>query len=206
MDPLPPVIPPIKVNVSDTSTKNTTPPPLVDLKVTNPIVYIKAWWKKIVGNEGIKLTLQIKPLTALFLMIAFCTIGFGFGRLTLPDPLNQFLPYPTPTPRSLGEVGPSPTPNPWSDTAFTGKLQVTANRYYLVTTSSQAITLEVPPALNLLPLVGKRILAAGSYNADLKLMKVFDTTNLEVLSTKPTLAPTLKPITPTQIPESLLSL
>ncbi len=189
--PTTPVVPPVAVKVSSSATKSTTPPPLVNLQVTNPIVYIKAWWKKIVGNEGIKLTLQIKPLTALFLMIAFCTIGFGFGRLTLPEPLNQFIPI-TPAPT---KPMPSPTPNPWQDTAFTGKLQVTANRYYLVTTSSQAITLEVPPGLNLQPLVGKRILAAGSYNADLKLMKVFDTTSLEVLSQKPTLAPTLK-ITP----------
>jgi hypothetical protein len=158
-----------------------------------------AWWKKIVGNEGVKLTLQIKPLTAVFLMVAFSAIGFGFGRLSIPEPFNQmFYPIVTPTPSE-----PSPTPNPWQETAFTGKLQVTASRYFLVTTSAQAITLEVPSALNLQPLIGKRLLVAGSYNADQKLMKVYDTTSLEVLSTKPTLAPTLK-LTPTPSIEPFL--
>ena len=34
-------------------TVNKKDPLLVDLKVTNPIVYIKAWWKKVVANDGV---------------------------------------------------------------------------------------------------------------------------------------------------------
>ena len=54
-------------------------PPLVDIKVTNPITYLKSWWAKVMGKEGIalKLDLHVRPLTALG--IAFLIIGFGLG-------------------------------------------------------------------------------------------------------------------------------
>ena len=33
-------------------------PPLVDVKVTNPVTYFKKWWAKIIGNEGIDFRLK----------------------------------------------------------------------------------------------------------------------------------------------------
>jgi hypothetical protein len=188
---LPITIDPIKVNITTekTKTSSSAPPPLINFQLTNPIVYIKAWWKKLIGNEGIKLTLQIKPVTAVILALIFCGAGFGVGRITIPDPLLPYLPIASPTP--------TPSPNPWRETAFTGKLQFANNKYFLLTTSAEAITLEAPTTINLAKLVGKRILIVGQYNKVTKTMVVVDTTDLEILPTTPVPLPT---ITPSPIP------
>jgi hypothetical protein len=184
----PVVVAPINVKVTGSSPakKVAADPPLFSFQVSNPITYIKAWWKKLVGNEGIKLTLQIKPLTAVTLMLVFSGVGFGFGRLAIPEPLVQFIPVlPSPTP--------IPTPDPWKETAFTGKLQFASPRYYLTTSSDEAITLEVPATINLKPLIGRRILVIGRYNKDTKIMIVTGTPDLEILSSNPQPIPTIKP-------------
>jgi len=43
----------------------TTEPLLVDVKVTNPVTYLRRWWEKVIGNEGISLSVKIHPLTAI---------------------------------------------------------------------------------------------------------------------------------------------
>jgi hypothetical protein len=149
-------LPPIKIKAPKPKAKSA-PPPLLSLQITNPITYIKAWWKKLIGNDGIKLTIQIKPLTAIALALVFGGAGYGFGRLNLPQPMIQYLPYPSPA--AVKQVEPE-----WKETAFTGKLQTAQGKYFLTTTSAEAITLEVPHTINLKPLVGKRILVVGSYN------------------------------------------
>jgi hypothetical protein len=185
----PVVIAPIDVDIEpeEKSTEKSSIPPLFSFSITNPLTYIQAWWKKIIGNEGVKLTLQIKPLTAVTLMLVFSGVGFGFGRITVPPPLAQFIPvYPSPTP--------IPSPNPWKETAFTGKLTFTKpNNYFLVTTSAEAISLTVPSAINLTNLVGKRIMVTGNYNKTTKQMVVSDTADMEILPTTKQPIPTVKP-------------
>ena len=176
------------VEIKTVTAKSTTKvdPPLFSLSVTNPVTYLKNWWKKLIGNEGVKLTIQIKPVTAFILAAIFCGAGFGFGRLTIPEPLIRYIPI-------LPSPIPSPTPNPWKETAFTGKLQVSGNRYFLTTTSAEAITLEVPQTINLKPVIGKRILVVGQYNKETKVMKVSSIPDLEILPNSPVPLPTLKP-------------
>jgi hypothetical protein len=182
----------VKITTDPPKPKTLPDPPLVSLQVTNPVTYLKSWWKKLIGNEGVKLTLQIKPVTAFILAAIICGAGFGVGRLTVPEPLLTLLPLaPSPTP--------SPTPNPWIDAAFTGKLQSADGKYFLVTTSSQASNLQAPQEINLAKLIGKRILAVGSYNKTTKTMKVTDTTDLEILPASPLPLPTVTP-TPSPVP------
>ncbi len=178
---------PVEVKITTEKTKSTTstPPPLVSFQLTNPIVYIKAWWKKLIGNEGIKMTLQIKPVTAVILVAIFSGAGFGVGRFTVPEILVPYLVSASPTP--------SPSPDPWLETAFTGKVQFANNKYFLVTTNSQAITLEAPSTINLAKLVGKRIMVVGRYNKTTKYMVISDTTDLEILSATPIPLPTIVP-------------
>lgn len=116
----------------------------------------------------------------------------------MPSPTVAFLPIP-------GKLKPSrwqpfqvpkiifspPTPNPYREAAFTGKLQTSGNRFYLLTNSSEAIYLDVPSILNLKNLVGKRIMAVGSYNQKTRTMTVSDATDLEVLPSSPIPIPTL---------------
>jgi hypothetical protein len=59
-------------------------PPLVDVKVTNPLVYIKSWWKKIIGNEGVDFRVRVKPLTAIAISIIVVTVTMGIGRFVFP--------------------------------------------------------------------------------------------------------------------------
>jgi hypothetical protein len=168
-------------------------PPLVSLKVTNPITFVKIWWKKVIGNEGVSLSFKIKPLTAIFISIVVTLMltgaGFSLGWLAsipLMEPIIKYVP----------EILPTPTASPWKDTAFTGSLKYSesTNKYFLVTTSSEAITLQVPANIDLSKFIGRRILASGNYNKSLRLLIVADAQDLEVLPTKAVIIPTLTPV------------
>jgi hypothetical protein len=186
------VPPPLHVDVSTfaSSMSKTKDPPLFSMQVTNPVTYIKLWWNKVIGNEGVKLTLQIKPLTAIVIALFLSGAGYGVGRITLPAPLDRLLPAVTPKPT------PSPTPDPWRETAFTGKVQMTNDQYFLVTSSDEAITLQVPSNINLKSLIGKRLMVVGNYNKSTRILIVTGTADLEILPTTPLPIPTNKP-TPT---------
>lgn len=175
-----------------------TEPPLVDVKVTNPVTYLRRFWEKVIGNEGMELKITIKPLTTIFGIALLGTIVFGFGKFVIPEgfkiPFVEFSGIPTNTPTSnIEEVV-------WKETGFTGKLQYSATslKYFLITTSAEAITLEVPDNLNLFTLIGKRIFAVGEYNKQGKMLKVIDVKDLEVLPTTPIPIPTVE-ATPTTV-------
>lgn len=178
-------------------------PPLVDLKVTNPVTYIKKWWSKIIGNEGIDFRFHVRPLTALALAVVVASIGFGVGRFVLPFSI-PFFQYNYET-GEVDKINPSPTTNPLIETAYTGTLQfsyATSLFYLQITSSSQAITLEVPVNLNLETLVGKRILAIGTYNKQTRTLVVSDAKDLEVLPKSPVPIPTIEPtLTPSPTPD-----
>jgi len=71
-------------------------PPLVDVKVTNPLTYIKRWWNRIIGNEGIDFRFRVRPLTAIAIALIITTVAFGLGSFVNITP-NQ-LPFPPLTP------------------------------------------------------------------------------------------------------------
>jgi hypothetical protein len=166
-------------------------PPLVSLKVTNPVTYLKRWWKRVATNEGVDFRFRVRPLTAIAIAVAVTLVltgtGFSLGRITfpIPSPIIKYVP----------QLGPSPTPDPWKETAFTGSLKFTSStqKYYLVTTSAEAITLNVPSNIDLSKFVGKRILASGNYNKSTRILDVKDAQDLEVLPTKAMTIPTLTP-------------
>lgn len=169
---------------------SNTEPPLVT--VTNPVTYLRRWWDKVMGKEGIDLSFKIHPLTAILMVAVTATIGFGAGRISVPEgikiPFFEFGVIPS---SKL-----SPTDEPvWKETAFSGKLQYSVNtkKYFLVTTSSEAITLEVPDYIDLFTLVGKRIMAVGEYNKSSKLLRISDAKDLEILSKTPQPIPTVSP-------------
>lgn len=163
-------------------------PPLIT--VTNPVTYLRLWWQKVMNKEGVDFNFRIHPITAFLISFGLGAGLFGAGRYSVNIP---FLKY------NSGIVTTStPTSAPsWKETAFTGKLQysVTTQKYFLITTSSEAITLQVPNNLDLLTLVGKRIMAVGEYNKEQKLLKVFDAKDLEILPKTPVPIPTFEPTT-----------
>jgi len=177
-----------------------TEKPLVEVKVTNPFIYLKNWWNKVVNNEGVDFRFHIKPLTAIAMTIIIASLGFGVGRFVIPEgvkiPFFKFEDVTSPTP--------TVTPEIWKETAYTGTLQYsqTTSKYYLMTTtSSELITLQVPENIDLKDYVGKRILAIGKYNKSLKVLVVSDAKSLEVLPKSPVSIPTIVP-SPSPTPTS----
>jgi len=215
-------LPPISITTNQTGSVNTSnPPDLVNLKVTNPLIYIKYWWKRIMANEGIDMRFRMRPLTVFGIALIAFSLAFGLGGVVLPT----FFPW---IKFNNGQVTSSPTPTQeiWKDTALKGTLRKTNTtpiRFYLVTTSTEAVFLETPDEINLATLIGRRILAIGIYNSKDKILQVEDIQDLEILPTTPvpiptstatpvptivptpTAAPTVAPIlTPTEIPSPTL--
>lgn len=174
------------------------------VEIRNPVTYIRRWWDRVMGKEGIDFSFRIHPVTAIVSSAVIATIGFGAGRFVVPETLN--IPF-----FEFGDTlstTPQPTPvNEWKETAYTGKLQhsTSSNKYFLLTTSSEAISLDVDANIDLSKLVGRRIFAAGKYNKQLRTLKVVDVKDLEVLPNTPiplpTIVPTSTPVV-TSIPES----
>lgn len=177
--------------------------PLVDMKVTNPITYLRRWWKRVIGNEGIDFRFRIKPLTAIAIAFVVAALGFGAGKFNLPFNVPFFSLNTEPTP--------TPTPDLFRDTAFTGILRYSEGnqKYYLLSQSSEAINLEVPENADLEKVIGNRIFATGKYNEATRTLMVEEINDLEVLpekiepvpTTTPTPAPTASPTpeaTPTE--------
>lgn len=178
----------------------TAEKPLVEVKVTNPFIYLKNWWNKVINNEGVDFRFHIKPLTAIAMTTIVASLGFGVGRFVIPEgvkiPFFKFEDVTSPTPAATPEV--------WKETAYTGTLQYsqTTSKYYLMTTtSSELITLQVPVNIDLKDYVGKRILAIGKYNKSLKVLVVSDAKSLEVLPKSPVSIPTIVP-SPSPTPTS----
>ncbi len=170
--------------------------PLVSLQVTNPVTYLKSWWRRVMGDEGIDFHFKIKPLTAIALAIVFATFGFGVGRFSLStkQPYIQYVPVISPAP--------TPTPNPWRQTAFSGSLRFSrlSQRYYLITSASEAISLEIPANVDLSKLIGRRIFATGKYNEKQRILQVDQASDLEVLPRKIQSVPVVTlTVTPTPV-------
>jgi len=195
-------IPPISVTTSqDQRVKTGDVPDLVNFKVTNPLVYIKAWWKRIMANEGFELKLKAKPITAIAISVALFSLVFGLGGVVFPT----LFPFLNINNSNNTEVSVSPTPSSdWRETALKGTLKKTTSvpiRFFLLTTSDEAVTLQAPDYITLDKLIGKRILATGNYSQKQKLLIIQDVQDLEVLSTTPIPIPTSTPtIPPTSSP------
>ena len=163
-------------------------PPLLSLQITNPITYLKLWWKKVMGNEGVDLHLKIKPLTAIGMIAVLSGGSFALGRISLPEPVIKYLP----------QLAPSPSPNPWKEAAYTGTFKQINNKYILSTGEGESVILDVPATVNIPKILNKRILAIGQYNTTTKILKVTEATDMEVLPVPiipvPTTTPSPSPI------------
>ena len=148
------------------------------------------------ANEGVDLRLRVKPITAIAFAIVAFSLAFGLGGVVFP------FAFPWLKINNGTVATPTPTPEIWKDTALKGTLTKTNTvpiKFYLVTTSTEAVTLEVPVGFNLITLVGKRILAVGTYNSKDKVLEVEDIQDLEVLPAIPVPIPT-SASTPTPSP------
>lgn len=174
--------------------ESTKEPPLIDVKVTNPVTYLKRWWARVMGSEGVDFRFRIHPITAVLCVFAVAVAAFGAGRYSIKIPfLNYQVASPAPSPQEV-----------WKETAFTGTLQYSGitKKYFLqVTSSSEAITLQVPEGIDLGNLIGRRIFATGNYSKSTRTLVVADAKDMEILPKSPVPIPTLEPTsTPTSTP------
>jgi hypothetical protein len=182
-------LPPLISTSDSTIPQKDIDPPVVNFRITNPLTYIKAWWKKIMGNEGVELSghIKVRPMTAVaiptFIILALVTGAISVGVL-----VNYIANTPA-APFVLAAFLPTPTTDPWRDSAFTGLLRQTGATYYLVTGDGEAITLSVPQNTSLQKYLGKRIFATGRYNSQTGVLIVNETSDLEVLPLNPTIVP-----------------
>lgn len=190
---------------STTSVKQSTryrkdDPPLFKFQVTNPITYLKAWWRRVMANEGMDLRFRIRPLTAIAMATIIGTLGFGVGRIsfTRDKPFVKYVP--------VSDPAPTPTPNPWRETAFSGKLRFSDlnQKYYLLTEAAEAILLEPPETVSLQKFVGRRIFATGKYNQVTNTLQVTEAADLEILPSWVQTVPEVKP-RPTPTPSVMPS-
>lgn len=98
----------------------TNPPDLVNIKITNPLVYIKYWWKRIMANEGIEVKFKAKPITVFGAVLIYSTVAFGVGGIVLPT----FFPWVKVNSIVIATT-PTATPQIVKDTALRGTLTKT---------------------------------------------------------------------------------
>jgi hypothetical protein len=158
------------------TTAKPTDPPLFSFSVTNPITYLKKWWKQVMRNEGVDLRMRIHPVTAFAIAGIMIGAGFGVGRVSVPPQIAQYIPaglLPSPT----------PTPNPWRITTLTGTLHTgSGGQYYLVTQFTEAITLQLPTDAVLTAAIGKRVLLTGLFNDNTKTLRVDKVGDMQVIT------------------------
>jgi len=193
------------IRVKNKAPKISHEPPIVDFKVRNPITYIKNWWKKIIGNEGVEIKIKIRPITTLLIVALVLTGTYGLGVITAFLAKVPMIKDVLPTPIPLQT--PQPTTNPWKETAFSGILRYSSvtGKYYLTTTSAEAITLEVPPTVDAARLVGKKIFAVGKYNITTDILIISDITGLVILPASTQPIPTFTPSPTPTLTSELIS-
>lgn len=167
-------------------------PPVVQFAVNNPVNYLKRWWARVIGNEGIDVKFRIHPLTAIAIAVVLGSAGFGIGRLSVPEPLIKYVPF-------LASPTPVATLNPWRETAYTGILRFTqtSKTYLLEVGQGETISLRILPNVDLSKFIGRRILAIGKVNDITKTLEVSEATDLEILPNQAIVVPVVTTPIPT---------
>lgn len=168
------MIPPVINNTARINKSSL--PPLVSFSITNPVTYLKLFWKRVMSNEGIDLRLKIKPLTAITIVLGFLgistSLGIGAGwwlnTLAKTPIVGQFVPL----------------PNTSKQISATGKIQYNTKTrvVYLLTANSQLITLELPDTVAISGFSGKEVIVSGRYDSEKRVLAVEKNDDLQLLS------------------------
>lgn len=124
-------------------------PPVIDLKITNPVTYLKLWWRKIMSGEGI--SIRIHPITAILIALSVTGGSFVLGRYMQlrSDLIEKYLPQFA----GINSV----------DAAFTGTLYSAEGLYYVTQAESQSIRLK-PATMNMSPFISQRVFVSGKFD------------------------------------------
>ncbi len=137
-------------------------PPLINVKITNPVTYLKHWWKKIIANEGIDLRLRVRPLTAIAMGVATVSILTGTGFT-----IARFYYLPVIVPNSLVS----------KTTSLVGTIHKSNKQYFLIS-DNKVYTLNYSGD-NLADLINKRVLVVGKLSSSDSVIDSDQITQLE---------------------------
>ncbi len=142
--------------VSQTNTYKKDDPPLIDLKITNPVTYLKKWWKIILSREGINISFRIRPLTAILMTISIVSIFTGIG-LTV----TKFYFLPLIVPSNLVST----------ESFYSGTVYKTQNQIYLMTSSEKVYPLKKPPP-NIAQFFNQKVVIKGKLDKNTNTLEV----------------------------------
>ncbi len=144
------------IKTTQTNTYKKDDPPLIDLKMTNPVTYLKRWWTRVMANEGIIFSFRIRPFTAVLLIIA---LGVASG--TSFSLVKIF--FPTSSPIFHREV------------IYQGQLQKTSTGdYYLVLPDNSLYRLNLKTKT--IDLVSERVMVKGNLTGEPNVIDVKEIT------------------------------
>lgn len=132
------------IKTEQTNTYRKVDPPLIDLKITNPVTYLKKWFKRVLGNEGIIFSFRIRPLTAILMAITIAALvtgtGIGLGRFVFGVGIPE-------------------------EVIYTGTIyKSNEGNYYFITFNFQAFSLKRKQDQNLSKFTNQQVLLKGKLN------------------------------------------
>ncbi|OGE31945.1 hypothetical protein A2631_02370 [Candidatus Daviesbacteria bacterium RIFCSPHIGHO2_01_FULL_44_29] len=137
-------------------------PPMFSFKIANPIIYLKHWWKTVIANEGIDLRFRVKPLTAIAIGVLTVSILTGTGFV-----ITRFYFLPVVVPNAfLGK------------TTFTGTLAGSNDRLFLLTSTDQVYTIELPLNQTVAGLMDHKVLVKGKLDTRTAVLKATEIIDL----------------------------
>lgn len=144
--------PPISLT-ENTKYSEKDDPPMVDIKVTNPVTYFKRWVDKFLKNQDIDLHLRIRPFAAVGLLMTFSIVGgtaFSIGRYIFPNSSPIF----------------------HRQVVYPGTIQKGDMGQYFLMYNSSPWKLKPKNNINLSTLAGKPVIVTGNLTTEPNLIEV----------------------------------
>lgn len=183
---------PETIKVTHTDKYQKDDPPLIDVKVTNPVTYLKLWLGRLLRNEGIDFRFRVRPVTAIFIALTFAV---AIGGTSFSIAKWYFLPVLVPT-------------NLIAKTSYTGTLQRSNDQFILVTPNYQAYIIKNSSNEELSNFLDKNVFATGKVNKQSNTLDIIGISEIEKQSQEPqNIVPSTPPSTTNSdpIPEPIIS-
>jgi len=150
--------------------------PLIQVRITNPLAYLKKLLLELLKNEGLKVrfSFELKPLTVIGITLVIFTAGLGLKTLTLIFKYTPLYPY---VRHILTE------PDQSRVTGFDGVVLIDEEDILLVRSGSESVLLQTQEDLH--HLHQKRVYAKGRYNPETNKLQVDLIYPLETVNSLP---------------------
>lgn len=148
-------------------------PPLVDVKVTNPVTYFKKWLASLLKNEGIDIHIKIKPLTVITALAAL-SITYGAG-------------YNLGLKQASSALFPNSSPILHRAIIYQGVIQLSDNGQYYLSLPDNTLWILRPTSsnINLANYANKLVTVKGNLTSEKNVINVTEVIGFEKLIPRP---------------------